>query len=170
MNTVHVWTDGGQDGSNPGPGAWASILTFNGFARVACGFVPFATNNALETLAVVGALRCLHSPCKVMLYSDSQYVFNGIRKVSQTKGAKTLKTNVECWQQYIAAAMGHIVVFNKVDGHAFDHFNNMADALAAYCAKNKLNVNFTTSVERIDASRYKSVEHFGPDILREVDR
>ena len=97
------------------------------------------TNNRMEMMAVIEALRILKRPCEVALYLDSQYVLKGITEWLPGWKAKGWKTaakqpvkNVDLWQQLdeLVATAGHKIDWRWVKGHAGDPGNERADALA----------------------------------------
>ncbi len=77
--TVEIWTDGGCK-PNPGPGGWAAILRFGAHERVLSGAEAATTNNRMELTAAAAALEALSRPCQVALYTDSEYLKNGITR------------------------------------------------------------------------------------------
>ncbi len=97
MRTVNLYTDGSCSG-NPGPGGWAGILKYNEYELIACGGELHTTNNRMELLAVIEGLKNLKQPCKVNIYSDSQYVVNAMRlgwaKQWRKKTGKNPTTNL----------------------------------------------------------------------------
>ena len=78
MKTVDIFTDGACSG-NPGPGGWGAVLRYNGHEKELSGGEAHTTNNRMELMAVIEALSLLKEPCKVNLYSDSQYVCNALK-------------------------------------------------------------------------------------------
>ena len=79
MHHVIIYTDGSCLG-NPGNGGWAAILTLEGSdtrKEISGGFA-MTTNNRMEITGVLEALGRLTEPCRVSIYSDSQYVCNAI--------------------------------------------------------------------------------------------
>lgn len=72
---ITIYTDGACSG-NPGPGGWGAVLLYGSHRKELSGFVPDTTNNKMELLAAVEALRALKVPCQVELYSDSAYLIN----------------------------------------------------------------------------------------------
>jgi len=76
---VEVFTDGACRG-NPGPGGWAAILRYRAREKDLGGFEPDTTNNRMEMTAAIAGLEALKRPCRVRLYSDSQYLRDGITK------------------------------------------------------------------------------------------
>ena len=76
---VTVFTDGACSG-NPGPGGWGAILRYKGHEKELSGGEAGTTNNRMELTALIRALEQLKEPCLVHVYSDSQYVINGLQK------------------------------------------------------------------------------------------
>ena len=134
--TVAIWTDGAWSG-NPGPGGWGAILTFGEHCKELSGGEPATTNNRMELTAAIMALEALSRPCRVELYTDSQYVRGGItgwlenwkKRGWKTADRKPVK-NVELWQRLDEAAQRHDVEWHWVKGHAGDPMNERADELA----------------------------------------
>ena len=79
MKTVTLYTDGACSG-NPGPGGWGAILEFMGHEKEMSGGEEMTTNNRMELTGVITALQALKEPCKVKLYTDSQYIVNAINE------------------------------------------------------------------------------------------
>src|SRR5690625_7874052 len=73
---VQIWTDGACKG-NPGVGGWGALLQYGQHEKEIYGGDPETTNNRMELQAVIEALNLLNRPCKVLLYTDSQYVKRG---------------------------------------------------------------------------------------------
>src|ERR1700739_3567011 len=76
---VEIFTDGACRG-NPGPGGWAAILRYRGVEKELSGYEANTTNNRMEMMAAISGLEALKRPCRVRLYSDSQYLRDGITK------------------------------------------------------------------------------------------
>ena len=136
MKKVTIYTDGACSG-NPGPGGWGAVLTFGEHEKEMCGGEADTTNNRMELMAAIQALESLKEPCKVALYTDSNYVKGGItewihgwkRNGWKTSTRKPVK-NAELWQQLDAATNQHDISWHWVKGHAGDPMNERADALA----------------------------------------
>lgn len=135
---VELFTDGACSG-NPGPGGWAYILRHpaTGTEREAAGGEPMTTNNRMELMAVIRGLESLDKPCRVDLYSDSQYVVNGLREWMDQWKAKNWRRNrsspvknIELWQQLDALRQRHALSCNWVRGHSDHTENERCDALA----------------------------------------
>ncbi len=136
MKSVEVFTDGACSG-NPGPGGWGAILRFNEKVKELSGGEPLTTNNRMELLAAISALGALSEPCVVDLYTDSNYVRDGIsswihgwkRNGWKTADRKPVK-NAELWQALDEATRRHKVTWHWVRGHAGHPENERADELA----------------------------------------
>ena len=133
---IRITTDGACKG-NPGPGGWAAILQWNGTEKVLQGAERTTTNNRMEMTAVIEALASLKRTCDVVLYTDSEYVKNGITTWIHGWKARGWKTaakqpvkNVELWQRMDALSQLHRIEWRWVKGHAGDPGNEKADELA----------------------------------------
>ena len=78
VETVLIYTDGACKG-NPGPGGWGAILRFQGQEKEIKGAEAMTTNNRMELMAAIAALTTLKRACKVALYSDSDYLRQGMQ-------------------------------------------------------------------------------------------
>jgi len=135
---VELFTDGACSG-NPGPGGWAFLLRHpkTGKAVERSGGEPDTTNNRMELRAVIEGLGSLTRPSIVELYSDSQYVLNGLkewmagwkRKGWRTASKQPVK-NVELWKQLDALKDRHEIHFHWVRGHDGHPENERVDRLA----------------------------------------
>lgn len=133
---VLIFTDGACRG-NPGPGGWGAVLIFGDRERELCGGELSTTNNRMELMAAIEALRALKRPCKVELHTDSQYLRTGITEWLagwKAKGwrtaAKTPVKNEDLWRALDEARLRHDVDWRWVKGHAGHELNERADALA----------------------------------------
>ncbi len=133
---VRIYTDGACSG-NPGPGGWGALLLFGETEKVISGAEPATTNNRMELMAAISALEALTRPCAVDLYTDSQYVRNGIStwiKGWKAKGWLTASRqpvkNEDLWRRLDEARTVHDVSWHWVKGHADDALNNRVDGLA----------------------------------------
>ena len=79
LPVVELFTDGACSG-NPGPGGYGAILRYGAVEKELSGGEPETTNNRMELTAVLVGLKALKKPCKLTIYSDSQYFCNGITK------------------------------------------------------------------------------------------
>lgn len=136
MASVTIYTDGACVG-NPGPGGWAAVLLWNGHRREISGYEPQTTNNRMELQAAIEALGALKKPCVVDLYTDSQYLQNGMRswlanwKRNQWRTADRRPVkNAELWQALDGLAQTHRVHWHWVRGHSGHPENERCDELA----------------------------------------
>jgi ribonuclease HI len=133
---VTIHTDGACKG-NPGPGGWGALLAWGDHERELFGGDPATTNNRMELTAVIRALESLKRSCDVELYTDSQYVKNGIeswihgwkKNGWKTADKKPVK-NADLWQRLQELAARHDVHWRWVKGHAGIDGNERADELA----------------------------------------
>ncbi|WP_142847347.1 ribonuclease HI [Telmatospirillum sp. J64-1] len=135
-DVVELFTDGACSG-NPGPGGWGAILRFRGVEKELCGGEPATTNNRMEMMAVIQGLSALTRPCKVAVYTDSQYVQKGISEWIKGWKARGWKTadkkpvkNEDLWKALDEAAARHSITWHWVKGHAGHPENERADELA----------------------------------------
>jgi ribonuclease HI len=133
---VVIYTDGACSG-NPGPGGWGALLISGEHRRELKGGEAVTTNNRMELMAAIEALKALKRPTVVELHTDSQYMRNGITgwiNKWKTNGWRTADKkpvkNVELWQALDAARQLHTVDWRWVKGHAGDAGNERADELA----------------------------------------
>lgn len=136
MSEVVIHTDGACRG-NPGPGGWGALLESGGRRRELYGGERETTNNRMELMAAIRALEALRRPCRVILYTDSNYLRDGINGwLANWKGngwktaARKPVKNVDLWQRLDAAAQRHEIEWHWVRGHSGNHGNEAADALA----------------------------------------
>lgn len=133
---VVVHTDGGCQG-NPGVGAWACVLQSGDRRREHSGGALATTNNRMELSAAIGALRLLKRPCRVTLYTDSDYLRQGItgwiqgwkRNGWKTRDKMPVK-NQDLWRELDALAGVHRIEWKWLKGHAGHAENERCDFLA----------------------------------------
>lgn len=137
MKEIVVYTDGACSG-NPGPGGWAALLLFGEHKKELSGGEKNTTNNRMEIMAVIQALKSLKEPCMVKVHSDSAYVVNcfqqGWYKSWLKNGWKNSKKqpveNQDLWKELLKLMEGHQVEYIKVKGHSDNEYNNRCDELA----------------------------------------
>lgn len=135
-NIVEIFTDGACRG-NPGPGGYGAILRYNGQEKTLSGYEYTTTNNRMELLAAIEALKALQRPCSVILTTDSKYVMDGITKWLpnwQLRGWKTAANqpvkNADLWQALLDATKPHMIEWQWVKGHSGHVENERCDQLA----------------------------------------
>jgi ribonuclease HI len=136
LSRVEIYTDGACRG-NPGAGGWGALLRFRDRELELFGGEPATTNNRMELTAAIQALAALKRRCEVALYTDSQYVRQGIttwladwkRRDWRTSDRKPVK-NQDLWRQLDELAARHDIAWHWVRGHTGHPENERADALA----------------------------------------
>lgn len=135
-DSVEIFTDGACSG-NPGPGGWGAILRWRGVEKELMGGELATTNNRMELMAAIAALESLKRGMTVRLYTDSNYLKDGItqwihswkRKGWKTAAKKPVK-NDDLWRRLDAAIVQHRIDWQWVRGHAGHPENERADVLA----------------------------------------
>jgi ribonuclease HI len=136
LTRVEIYTDGACRG-NPGPGGWGAILRSGGRERELHGGEPATTNNRMELTAAIRALEALKRRCNIALYTDSQYLRQGItewlaawkQRGWRTADRKPVK-NQDLWQRLDELAATHDIEWHWVRGHTGHPENERADLLA----------------------------------------
>ena len=136
MQEVTLYTDGACKG-NPGTGGWGALLQSGKHSKELFGGEANTTNNRMELTAVIQGLAALKRPCIVNIYTDSQYVKNGMQQWIHNWKARGWKTaakqpvkNIELWQALDEAVSKHQIQWHWVKGHAGNPGNEKADELA----------------------------------------
>ncbi len=143
MNTpsqIIIYCDGCCLG-NPGNGGWAGFLQFNGHEKTISGFEANTTNNRMELRAAIESLRAITKNHPIIIYTDSQYVINGITKwmpnwqKNNFKGAdkKPIK-NQDLWQELYILSQKFTIKWQWVRGHSGNPGNELVDGLAKQAA------------------------------------
>ena len=133
---VTIHTDGACDG-NPGPGGWAAVLRFGEHVRELTGGEPATTNNRMELQAAISALTALKESCEVTLFTDSEYLRQGITEWLRIWKANNWRTadrkpvkNDDLWRQLDEVASRHTISWQWRKGHAGHADNERCDQLA----------------------------------------
>ncbi len=136
MSTKHIitiYTDGACRG-NPGPGGWGVVMMWRDKLKELSGFEEHTTNNRMELMAVIEALKSIKRGKSIHLYTDSQYVQKGISiwikkwKVNNWNNGKV--KNRDLWVQLLELDSKHNITWRWVKGHSGNKHNDRADALA----------------------------------------
>ena len=133
---IEIYVDGACSG-NPGPGGWGVLLRYQSKEKELSGAMLDTTNNQMELMAAIQALKALSEHCQVQMYTDSQYVKNGIevwihnweRKGWKNAAGKPVK-NQELWQELNTEVKRHQVEWHWVKGHSNHPENDRVDQLA----------------------------------------
>ncbi|WP_339648419.1 ribonuclease HI [uncultured Salegentibacter sp.] len=139
---VHIYTDGAARG-NPGPGGYGIVMEWVGKAyrkEFAKGF-KHTTNNRMELLAVIEALKKLKKPgVSAIVFTDSKYVADAVNKKWvfgwEKKNFKDRK-NADLWIEFLKEIRKHNVSFRWIKGHNDHPQNERCDALAVAASKEK---------------------------------
>jgi ribonuclease HI len=132
---VTIYTDGACQG-NPGPGGWGVLLRYGKHEKALSGGEKDTTNNRMELMAALEALRALNTSCQVTLFTDSEYLKKGVtewmpawkRRNWRRKGGKL--ANVDLWMKLDEEIGRHQIHWRWVRGHAGNIFNERVDQLA----------------------------------------
>ncbi len=141
MNVITIYTDGSSRG-NPGPGGYGIILkSGTHYKELSKGF-RHTTNNRMELLAVIEALKALKNKEKpVEIFSDSQYVVRAVNEGWLNNWIKTNfkggKKNADLWRDFYNVAKAFKLKMIWVKGHADNPMNNRCDELATSAADGK---------------------------------
>jgi len=134
-----IYTDGACHG-NPGPGGYGVIVIANGKRKELSGGFRLTTNNRMELTAAIVGLKDLEKPSRVRLFSDSQYLVNGINlgwaRKWRVKGYKG-KKNPDLWDQLLDLCERHDVEIIWVQGHAGQPENERCDQLSVLAAQRR---------------------------------
>lgn len=133
---VTIFTDGACKG-NPGPGGWGAILRYQDSEKEIKGAEAMTTNNRMELMAAIEALRLLKRGCSVDLYTDSNYLRQGMqtwlaqwKKNNWRNSQREPVKNIDLWKMLDELASVHTIHWHWVKGHSGHPENDRADALA----------------------------------------
>lgn len=142
LRDVTIYTDGACSG-NPGPGGFGIVMIHGEKRREMSAGYRRTTNNRMELLAAIIGLESLRYPCRVTIFTDSQYLVNGIdkgwAKSWRAKGWRKADgkpaINVDLWERLLALLETHTVKMSWVRGHAENAENNRCDELAVAASR-----------------------------------
>ena len=137
---IKIYTDGSCM-SNPGNGGWAAIININGEIKKISGNEKNTTNNRMELMAPINALKNINSKDPIEIFTDSKYVKNGITEWINTWVLNNWKTskkedvkNKDLWLELHKLNQSFSVKWNWVKAHAGDPLNEEVDMLAKKAA------------------------------------
>ena len=137
---IKIYTDGSCL-TNPGDGGWAAIISINGEIKEISGSEKNTTNNRMELLAPIRALKEMNQSDQIEIYTDSQYVKLGITEWINTWVANNWKTskkedvkNKDLWVELYDLNKSLNVKWNWVKAHAGNTINEKVDLLAKKAA------------------------------------
>ncbi|MFT3741832.1 MAG: ribonuclease HI [Gammaproteobacteria bacterium] len=136
---LYIYTDGACRG-NPGPGGWGVLMRYAEHEKQLYGAEAHTTNNRMELMAVIQALKSLKKTCRIEITTDSQYVRNGVMtwlKAWKQKGWRNSKKepvkNQDLWEVLDQIIQDHPhITWHWVKGHSGHPENHIADQLANY--------------------------------------
>ena len=137
---IKIYTDGSCIG-NPGKGGWAAIIIINDKKTQMTGSQKNTTNNQMELLAPIEALKKIPEGSKVQIFTDSKYVKSGItewihnwKKNGWKTANKQSVKNKEFWIELDLLTEKFEIKWNWVKGHSTDKLNNEVDLIAREAA------------------------------------
>jgi ribonuclease HI len=141
---IVIYTDGSSL-TNPGPGGYGAVLLYPDRRKELSGGYRLTTNNRMELMACIMALRSLESDEPVELYCDSRYVVDSISKgwAKRWKSKRWKRDrdqpveNADLWAQLLELLDSHKVDFHWLAGHAGHKENERCDQLARKAARGK---------------------------------
>ncbi len=131
-----IYTDGACSG-NPGKGGWAAIILDGKNQLSISGSENKTTNNRMELMAPIMALKKIKNKSEIIIYTDSRYVKDGITdwikkwKLNNWKSSnKKPVKNKDLWVKLDNSCQKHKIIWKWVKAHAGNKFNNLVDELA----------------------------------------
>ena len=137
---IKIYTDGSCL-ENPGDGGWAAIINENGNTKKISGSEKNTTNNRMELMAPINALKSMSPNDEIEVYTDSQYVKLGItdwihkwiKNNWQTSKKEPVK-NKELWMELYELTKYYEIKWIWVKAHAGNALNEEVDLLAKQAA------------------------------------
>lgn len=136
---INIYTDGAHS-SSTNVGGWSYVFTLGGTIYMHSGYELDTTNNRMELLAVLKALKHIQSlNTDAIIYTDSAYIANCFAQNWYVKwrnngwltSKKTAVLNKDLWENILSAYeelnIDRNVKIQKVSGHAGDKLNELAD-------------------------------------------
>ena len=137
---IKIYTDGSCL-ENPGNGGWAAIIIDDGKKTQIKGSKKNTTNNQMELLAPIEALKKIRKGSKVQIFTDSKYVKSGItewihnwKKNGWKTADKQPVKNKELWEELDLLNNEFEIIWNWVKAHSTDELNNEVDLIAREAA------------------------------------
>ena len=144
---IEVYTDGACSG-NPGPGGYGILLKYGDHTRRISGYDASTTNNRMELVAVIEALKAIKKPSKIKIVSDSSYVIKGITewikgwvKRNWVNSQKKPVLNRDLWENLLECSRSHNIEWVWVRGHQGHTENEQCDKLARDAIINKRGID-----------------------------
>lgn len=138
---VEIFSDGACSG-NPGTGGYGAILKYGKKTKEISGCQPHTTNNRMELMGVIEALRLIKRPCKIRVVTDSNYVVKGMTewisgwiKRNWLNSRKEPVLNRDLWELLLELSEPHEMVWTWIKGHSGHKENDRCDELARKAIK-----------------------------------
>ena len=143
MKVLEIYTDGSSKG-NPGPSGWAYLLKWGDTEKLESGYLGITTNNRAELTALINALKAIKRPVsKAIIYSDSEYVVNGIKKWLPSWKSKNFRDvkNPDLWKVLDKLLEDKLVSYEiyHVRAHQGHRENEIVDKAAQKAADSRGN-------------------------------
>ena len=139
---IDIFTDGSCSG-NPGPGGWAGVVIHD-LVLILTGYETKTTNNRMELIATINIIKSINTKIKINLYTDSNYVKNGITiwinnwiKNNWKNSKKKEVANKDLWLQLYELNNKYKINWNWVKAHENNKYNNLADEYAVLSMRNQ---------------------------------
>ncbi len=143
IKNIKIYTDGSCSG-NPGPGGWAAVIILNKVEYIIAGFEPNTTNNRMEIIAAIKALKELKGNYEINLFTDSNYLKNGItmwikswKKNNWINSQKKPVANQDLWKELDGINKKLRIDWKWVKAHENNFYNNLADEHAVSAMKSQ---------------------------------
>ena len=138
---VEIFSDGACSG-NPGVGGYGAILKYGEKIKEISGCDPDTTNNRMEMMAVINALKQLKRPCRIKIITDSNYVVKGMTqwihswvKNNWKNSQKKPVLNRDLWELLLKLSTPHKIEWKWIKGHHGHKENERCDKLAKEAMK-----------------------------------
>jgi ribonuclease HI len=116
-----------------------------------------STNNRMELQAAISALEALKEPSRILLFTDSKYVMDGIQKWIHGWHARGWRTasnkpvlNRDLWEKLWSLSVRYTIEWNWVRGHASNKYNNLADKLAREAIVHRHGIDVKLDVQNLE--------------------
>lgn len=135
MKCVEIYTDGSCL-NNPGFGGWAYIVCYKGHQKEGFGSEKNTTNNRMELMAIIEALKILKEPCEIKIFTDSNLIVQSINEWLDDWIKKDFKgkKNVDLWKEYLKVSKSHQIQAFWIKAHNGHEENERCDFLAREAA------------------------------------
>ena len=137
MNRQYIIYTDGSCIKNPGPGGWAAIILYNNLKKTIVGSEIQTTNNRMELIAVIEAIKKTQDASSIKLFTDSKYVKDGITlwinkwKTNEWKTSnKKIVKNSDLWKELDFRCKKLNIEWKWVKAHSGQPLNEEVDGLA----------------------------------------